>query len=203
MCKQTLIFLNYLSHSKSFCILFYSIFHILAIELIISTLILFSIRRGHDSTGVTDRVVNQLLTQLDGVEDREGVAVVAASSRPDLLDPALLRPGRLDKCLHCPLPNEAIMFPLIFSRCDFIYQQYIHLIRVFFLFLQLDREAIFAVLCDSQNIDKSELNLKELVEFSDGFTGADINAVITLAKLSAFEDALATATVSVFVYSIF
>lgn len=58
-------------------------------------------------------------------------------------------------------------------------------------------------MCDSQNIDKSELNLKELVEFSDGFTGADINAVITLAKLSAFEDALATATVSVFVYSIF
>lgn len=63
------------------------------------------IRRGHDSTGVTDRVVNQLLTQLDGIEDREGVAVVAASSRPDLLDPALLRPGRLDKCLHCPLPD--------------------------------------------------------------------------------------------------
>lgn len=64
-------------------------------------------RRGHDSTGVTDRVVNQLLTQMDGVEDREGVAVVAASSRPDLLDPALLRPGRLDKVLYCPLPDEA------------------------------------------------------------------------------------------------
>ena len=64
------------------------------------------LRRGHDSTGVTDRVVNQLLTQLDGVEGREGVAVVAASSRPDLLDPALLRPGRLDKSLLCPLPDE-------------------------------------------------------------------------------------------------
>lgn len=49
--------------------------------------------------------MNQLLTQMDGVEDREGVAVVAASSRPDLLDPALLRPGRLDKALYCPLPN--------------------------------------------------------------------------------------------------
>lgn len=73
--------------------------------------ILFEInRRGHDSTGVTDRVVNQLLTQLDGVEDREGVAVVAASSRPDLLDPALLRAGRIDKCLHCPLPNEVNVF---------------------------------------------------------------------------------------------
>ncbi|XP_071557616.1 peroxisomal ATPase PEX1 isoform X1 [Temnothorax nylanderi] len=121
-------------------------------------------RRGHDSTGVTDRVVNQLLTQLDGVEDREGVAVVAASSRPDLLDPALLRPGRLDKCLRCPLPNES------------------------------GREAIFAVLCGSQNVDIAELDLKVLAQLADGFTGADINAAITLARLSAFEDALATAT---------
>lgn len=121
-------------------------------------------RRGHDSTGVTDRVVNQLLTQLDGVEDREGVAVVAASSRPDLLDPALLRPGRLDKCLHCPLPDA------------------------------VEREAIFVVLCDSQNIDKTKLDLKELSDLSDGFTGADINAAITLARLSAFEDALAIAS---------
>ncbi|XP_071084749.1 peroxisomal ATPase PEX1-like [Haliotis cracherodii] len=64
-------------------------------------------RRGHDSTGVTDRVVNQLLTQLDGVEGLEGVYVLAATSRPDLLDPALLRPGRLDKCLNCGLPNES------------------------------------------------------------------------------------------------
>lgn len=47
---------------------------------------------------------------MDGVEDREGVAVVAASSRPDLLDPALLRPGRLDKALYCPLPDEACNF---------------------------------------------------------------------------------------------
>lgn len=63
-------------------------------------------RRGHDSTGVTDRVVNQLLTQLDGVESLEGVHVLAATSRPGLIDPALLRPGRLDKCLLCPLPDK-------------------------------------------------------------------------------------------------
>uniref|UniRef100_A0A8C7Z006 Peroxisomal ATPase PEX1 n=1 Tax=Oryzias sinensis TaxID=183150 RepID=A0A8C7Z006_9TELE len=62
-------------------------------------------RRGHDSTGVTDRVVNQLLTQLDGVEGLQGVYVLAATSRPDLIDPALLRPGRLDKCLYCPPPD--------------------------------------------------------------------------------------------------
>eukprot|EP00698_Gefionella_okellyi_P012926 TRINITY_DN3511_c0_g1_i2.p1 TRINITY_DN3511_c0_g1~~TRINITY_DN3511_c0_g1_i2.p1 ORF type:complete len:536 (-),score=133.10 TRINITY_DN3511_c0_g1_i2:43-1650(-) len=62
-------------------------------------------RRGHDSTGVTDRVVNQLLTQLDGVEALQGVYVLAASSRPDLIDPALLRPGRLDSCLQCRMPD--------------------------------------------------------------------------------------------------
>ncbi|XP_004862425.1 peroxisome biogenesis factor 1 isoform X1 [Heterocephalus glaber] len=63
-------------------------------------------RRGHDNTGVTDRVVNQLLTQLDGVEDLQGVYVLAATSRPDLIDPALLRPGRLDKCVYCPPPDQ-------------------------------------------------------------------------------------------------
>ncbi|XP_007547653.1 peroxisomal ATPase PEX1 isoform X1 [Poecilia formosa] len=63
-------------------------------------------RRGHDSTGVTDRVVNQLLTELDGVEGLQGVYVLAATSRPDLIDPALLRPGRLDKSLYCPPPDQ-------------------------------------------------------------------------------------------------
>uniref|UniRef100_A0A8C7FTI6 Peroxisomal ATPase PEX1 n=1 Tax=Oncorhynchus kisutch TaxID=8019 RepID=A0A8C7FTI6_ONCKI len=63
-------------------------------------------RRGHDNTGVTDRVVNQLLTQLDGVEGLQGVYVLAATSRPDLIDPALLRPGRLDKSLYCPPPDQ-------------------------------------------------------------------------------------------------
>ena len=75
------------------CIIFFDEFESLAPQ------------RGHDSTGVTDRVVNQLLTQLDGVEGLDGVWVVAASSRPDLIDPALLRPGRLDRSVHCPMPE--------------------------------------------------------------------------------------------------
>ncbi|EAL62534.1 peroxisomal biogenesis factor 1 [Dictyostelium discoideum AX4] len=62
-------------------------------------------RRGHDNSGVTDRVVNQFLTQLDGVEGLTGVYVLAATSRPDLIDPALLRPGRLDKSLYCNIPE--------------------------------------------------------------------------------------------------
>ncbi|XP_060104473.1 peroxisomal ATPase PEX1 [Heteronotia binoei] len=76
-------------------------------------------RRGHDNTGVTDRVVNQLLTQLDGVEGLEGVYVLAATSRPDLIDPALLRPGRLDKCLYCPCPDQTSRFEILkaLSHC--------------------------------------------------------------------------------------
>lgn len=62
-------------------------------------------KRGHDNTGVTDRVVNQLLTELDGVEALTGVFVFAATSRPDLLDAALLRPGRLDRLLFCDFPS--------------------------------------------------------------------------------------------------
>ncbi|KAM8967924.1 peroxisomal ATPase PEX1 [Pelodytes ibericus] len=70
-------------------------------------------RRGHDNTGVTDRVVNQMLTQLDGVEGLQGVYVLAATSRPDLIDPALLRPGRLDECLYCPPPDQMSRFEIL------------------------------------------------------------------------------------------
>ncbi|XP_058831801.1 peroxisomal ATPase PEX1 [Topomyia yanbarensis] len=63
-------------------------------------------RRGHDSTGVTDRVVNQLLTELDGVEGLKGVTVIGATSRPELLDPALLRSGRIDRLVECSIPDE-------------------------------------------------------------------------------------------------
>lgn len=63
-------------------------------------------RRGNDITGVTDRVVNQLLTEMDGVESVSGVWILAATSRPDLIDPALLRPGRLGALVHCPLPSK-------------------------------------------------------------------------------------------------
>ena len=62
-------------------------------------------RRGSDSSGAAaERVVNQLLTEMDGVDGRQGVYLVAATNRPDMIDPALLRPGRLEKILYVPLP---------------------------------------------------------------------------------------------------
>ncbi|CAK58440.1 unnamed protein product (macronuclear) [Paramecium tetraurelia] len=63
--------------------------------------------RTSSHSGVTDRVVNQFLCYLDGVEEgMKGVYIVAASSRPDLIDPAILRPGRIDKHVRIDLPNK-------------------------------------------------------------------------------------------------
>lgn len=50
-------------------------------------------------------MVNQVLTEMDGVEDRQGVFLMAATNRPDMVDPAVLRPGRLDKLVYVGLPN--------------------------------------------------------------------------------------------------
>lgn len=72
-------------------------------------------RRGMDNTGSTDRVVNQLLTELDGTGDRAGVFVLAISSRPDLIDPALLRPGRVGKHLEVSLPSHKARLEILQS----------------------------------------------------------------------------------------
>jgi transitional endoplasmic reticulum ATPase len=57
---------------------------------------------------VTERIVSQLLTEMDGLEDLKGVVVIGATNRPDIVDEALLRPGRFDRLLEIPLPdNEA------------------------------------------------------------------------------------------------
>lgn len=50
-------------------------------------------------------MVNQLLTEMDGIEDRKGVFLMAATNRPDIVDPAVMRPGRLDKILYVGLPG--------------------------------------------------------------------------------------------------
>ena len=65
--------------------------------------------RGQNSSdsGVGERMVSQLLTELDGLETLEDVVVIATSNRPDLIDSALLRPGRLDRHIHVPVPDEA------------------------------------------------------------------------------------------------
>jgi ribosome biogenesis ATPase len=63
-------------------------------------------KRSNDNNAATERVVNQLLTEMDGLEERKQVFIIAATNRPDIIDPAMLRPGRLDKLLYVPLPDQ-------------------------------------------------------------------------------------------------
>ena len=63
--------------------------------------------RGHSSaTALTERIVSQLLTEMDGLEEVNGIIVIAATNRPDIIDPALLRPGRFDKKIEIGLPDK-------------------------------------------------------------------------------------------------
>uniref|UniRef100_A0A668AUT4 Nuclear VCP like n=1 Tax=Myripristis murdjan TaxID=586833 RepID=A0A668AUT4_9TELE len=64
-------------------------------------------RRSGSESGASVRVVNQLLTEMDGLETRRQVFIMAATNRPDIIDPAILRPGRLDKTLYVGLPPAA------------------------------------------------------------------------------------------------
>ncbi|MEM2040238.1 MAG: AAA family ATPase, partial [Zestosphaera sp.] len=56
--------------------------------------------------GVTDRIVNQLLAEMDGIQTLKNVVVIAATNRADMLDPALLRPGRFDRIIFVPPPDR-------------------------------------------------------------------------------------------------
>ncbi|PAV07050.1 CDC48 family AAA ATPase [Methanosphaera cuniculi] len=127
---------------------------------------------GLDS-GVTQRVVNQLLTEMDGMEELHDVSIIAATNRKDIIDPALLRPGRFDRHVEVPLPDET------------------------------SREAIFKVHTQKMPL-ADDVDIKQLAEQTEGFVGADIEAVcreavmLTLRKdidaeeinLEAFEEAM-------------
>ena len=60
-------------------------------------------------SGGTDRVLNQILTEMDGMNAKKNVFVIGATNRPDQIDPALLRPGRLDQLIYIPLPGTFLM----------------------------------------------------------------------------------------------
>ncbi|KAF8823003.1 putative transitional endoplasmic reticulum ATPase [Cardiosporidium cionae] len=74
-------------------------------------------KRGLEGNQTTERVVNQLLTEMDGIQDRKEVYVIAATNRPDIIDPAMLRPGRLDRLLYVPLPTEEGRFDILQTLC--------------------------------------------------------------------------------------
>merc|ERR1712100_866781 len=59
-----------------------------------------------DAGGAGDRVLNQLLTEMDGMGSKKTVFIIGATNRPDIIDSALMRPGRLDQLIYIPLPDE-------------------------------------------------------------------------------------------------
>jgi len=59
-----------------------------------------------DAGGAADRVINQILTEMDGMGTKKNVFIIGATNRPDIIDPAILRPGRLDQLIYIPLPDE-------------------------------------------------------------------------------------------------
>jgi len=103
---------------------------------------------------VTERVVSQILTELSGLEDLHDVVVIAATNRPDMVDPALLRPGRFDKQILVPTPDEKA------------------------------RLEIFKV--HTKNMPLSEdVSLEELAKKTEGYSGADIEALCREAAMNA------------------
>jgi transitional endoplasmic reticulum ATPase len=111
------------------------------------------------SSHVTESVVSQILTELDGLEELKNVVVLAATNRPDMIDPALMRPGRLDRVIYVPPPDAE-------SR-----------IKIFEVYLR-NAEAILA----------GDLKIADLVAKTEGYVGADIEALVREAKLGAMRE---------------
>ncbi|GAB6148033.1 CDC48 family AAA ATPase [Stetteria hydrogenophila] len=101
----------------------------------------------HDTSGVTDRIVNQLLTEMDGIVPLKNVVVIAATNRPDIIDPALLRPGRFDRVIYVPPPDKEARKQIL----------EIHTRKV--------------PLAEDVDLDK-------LAEMTEGYTGADLAALV-------------------------
>ncbi|MHA1193637.1 MAG: proteasome-activating nucleotidase [Promethearchaeota archaeon] len=100
------------------------------------------------------RTLMQLLSELDGFEQRGDVKIIGATNRVDILDPALLRPGRFDRMIDFPIPDEDA------------------------------RNSIFKIHTRSLNINE-KINIKRLVDLTEGATGADIKAICTEAGMFA------------------
>ncbi len=117
--------------------------------------------RGAGLTDSTERMVNQLLTEIDGIEDLENVSVIAATNRPDLIDASLLRPGRIELKLEIGFPDKKA------------------------------REQIFKIHTKEMPISK-DVKIKDFVEKTKGWSGADIEALCREAGMAAIRDSLSS-----------
>lgn len=117
------------------------------------------VRGAAFDTGVTERVVSQILTELDGLEELKSVVVVAATNRPDMVDPALLRPGRLDRFIFIRPPDLK------------------------------EREMIFNIHLKGKPLS-SEVDIANLAKRTEGYVGADIEAICREAAILALRDVI-------------
>ena len=111
---------------------------------------------GTDSH-VTERMVSQMLTEIDGLEDLKGVTIIGATNRPDIIDEALLRPGRFDRIIEVPPPDKDA------------------------------RRQILLIHTKRKPLDSS-CDFNKLVELTDGYTGADIEAIVNAAAMASIKD---------------
>ncbi|MDH3278766.1 MAG: CDC48 family AAA ATPase [Nitrosopumilus sp.] len=114
------------------------------------------IRGAGGETAVTERVVSQLLTELDGMENMHGVIVLAATNRADMIDPALLRPGRFDKIIQIPLPDKES--------------------RKSILKINAAKIPIIDDKSDPQHVD-----IEKIADLTDGLSGADTASIANTA----------------------
>ena len=70
--------------------------------------------------GAADRVINQILTEMDRMSSKKNVFIIGATNRPDIIDPAILWPGRLDQLIYIPLPDEQVRlsFSYFILHCE-------------------------------------------------------------------------------------
>jgi transitional endoplasmic reticulum ATPase len=114
-------------------------------------------RGGGFDSHVTERVISQLLTEMDGLESLNNVVVIAATNRPDMIDTALLRPGRFDRLVHVPSPD-------------------------------LDaRRAILQIHTEKKPLTE-DVNLDELAKKTEGYSGADLSALVNEAVMLAIRN---------------
>jgi len=116
-------------------------------------------KRGYETgTKVTERVLNQILAEMDGIEDLNNVIVIGATNRPDMLDTALMRPGRFDRIIYVEMPDK------------------------------IGREKILKIHTRNMPIENKEKIIKELAENTEGYTGADLEALTREAAMLALRE---------------
>jgi transitional endoplasmic reticulum ATPase len=111
--------------------------------------------RGYGEVA-TESIVSQLLTEMSGLEELKGVVVIAATNRPDIVDSALLRPGRIDRTILVPAPDEKARLEIL----------KVH----------------------TKNTPLKAVDLKEVAKRTEGFSGADLEALVREAAMSALRE---------------